>query len=149
MKQQSNISYTISQQTINNYAIVSGDHNPIHIDESFAQKSEFKGTIAHGMILVGYFFDYMSRSFGQEWDESGKLKSKFRNPARPNDTVIVSGSIQSIAQNPAENEGISIIKYRLELRNQLDELLSTGLAEFKSKNVSSEIRIKTTEENSG
>ena len=42
----------IIQTNVNNYAEASGDLNPIHLDKSFAKKSIFKNTIAHGMLSL-------------------------------------------------------------------------------------------------
>ena len=40
----------VSDELIRNFAELSGDRNPIHLDEGFAQKSRFGRRIAHGMI---------------------------------------------------------------------------------------------------
>jgi len=41
--------HVVTQDDINQYADVSGDFNPIHIDQEFAAGSRFGQTIAHGM----------------------------------------------------------------------------------------------------
>ena len=46
----------VTQETINRYADISGDYNPIHVDEEAAAASEFGGTIAHGPIALQTFF---------------------------------------------------------------------------------------------
>ena len=40
----------VSDKLIRSFAELSGDHNPIHLDESFAHESRFRRRIAHGMI---------------------------------------------------------------------------------------------------
>ena len=42
----------ISQEKVKEYAEVSGDHNPIHQDPSFAREEGFDGTIVHGMFVL-------------------------------------------------------------------------------------------------
>ena len=44
---------TITEADVYNYAGVTGDFNPAHINESFAKNTMFKGRIAHGMIAAG------------------------------------------------------------------------------------------------
>src|SRR6056297_1869941 len=44
---------TITETDVYNYAGVTGDFNPAHINESFAKNTMFKGRIAHGMIAAG------------------------------------------------------------------------------------------------
>lgn len=44
----------ITNQDILDFATLTGDVNPVHIDEEFAEKSMFKGRVAHGILTVGY-----------------------------------------------------------------------------------------------
>lgn len=43
----------ISEQDVELFAEVSGDKNPLHLDEEYAQTTRFRGRIAHGMIGAG------------------------------------------------------------------------------------------------
>ncbi len=44
---------TISEKDIELFAEVSGDYNPVHMDEEYAKKTLFGGRIAHGVIPIG------------------------------------------------------------------------------------------------
>ncbi len=44
---------TITEADINLFAEVSGDFNPVHMNEEYAKKTFFGGRIAHGVIPVG------------------------------------------------------------------------------------------------
>ena len=79
-KKLQSISKLIDQKMIQEYAILSGDHNPIHIDQEFAKTTDFGKTIAHGMLLLSMISEMMLINFGDSWLNSGKLKIKFRNP---------------------------------------------------------------------
>ena len=52
---------TITEEDIVNFAEVSGDHNPVHLDEDFAKQTMFKGRIAHGMLSA---FEIRPPKFG-------------------------------------------------------------------------------------
>ena len=45
---------TVSEQDIADFARVSGDDQPLHLDEAFAARTRFGGRIAHGMLSAGY-----------------------------------------------------------------------------------------------
>ena len=83
----------VTQREINLYAEASGDFNPIHIDEAFAAKTPLGGTIAHGMLILAYASEMMTRAFGQSWLEGGRLSVRFKAAARPQDTITTSGRI--------------------------------------------------------
>src|SRR6266542_3225267 len=85
----------ITQEKINRYADASGDHNPLHIDPEFAMRTQFGGTVAHGMLVLAYISEMMTGAFGKWWDAAG-LKVRFRGPARPGDTVTTSGRVLRI-----------------------------------------------------
>ena len=86
------VSRRLQQPMLNAYADASGDHNPIHIDEAFAKTTQMGGTIAHGMLVLSFISEMMAGAFGKRWLESGSLEVRFRNPARPGDTVTASAT---------------------------------------------------------
>ena len=83
----------ISQASINRYAEATGDFNPIHVDEAFARKTPFKGTIAHGFYILGFLSELMTRQFGKAWVEGGSLDVRFKRPVKPGDTIIVKATL--------------------------------------------------------
>lgn len=89
------ITKVITQEKINSYADASGDHNPLHVDEGFAATTQFEGTIAHGLLALAYVSEMLTAAFGEAWLTSGKLKIRFRAPARPGDVVTTFGSVRS------------------------------------------------------
>ena len=117
----------VTQQEINLYAEASGDFNPIHIDETFAAKTPLGGTIAHGMLILAYASEMMTKAFGKSWLEGGKLSMRFKAAARPQDTITTSGKIDSIEFK----EGISYVNCSLECCNQKGEVVITGGAVVK------------------
>lgn len=44
------VSHTVSERDLVLFATVSGDVNPVHLDQQFAETTPFKGRIAHGML---------------------------------------------------------------------------------------------------
>jgi len=114
----------ITQEKINLYAEASGDYNPIHIDESFAAKTPLGGTIAHGMLGLAYVSEMMTSAFGQNWLSGGKLRAKFKEPARPEDTLTINGKVDCIEQR----DDVSYANCNFECRNQKGETIVTGEA---------------------
>jgi 3-hydroxybutyryl-CoA dehydratase len=114
----------ITQEKINLYAEASGDFNPIHVDESFAAKTPVGGTIAHGMLSLAYVSEMMTSTFGQSWLSGGKLQARFREPARPGDTLTISSKIDCVEQQDV----VSYANCSFECRNQKGEVIVTGEA---------------------
>ena len=90
------ITMDITQARIDAYATASGDFNPIHIDQSFAYKSHFGKTIAHGMLIAAMVSNLMSQNFSGLWSESGKLKVRFRAPVFAGEMVTARGYIKKV-----------------------------------------------------
>ena len=113
---------TVSQEQIGRYADAAGDHNPIHVDEGFARTTPFEGTIAHGMLVLASISEMMAAAFGKAWLTRGRLRVRFRAPARPDDTITATAEAQS-----QRDDGT--LRYAVECRNQNNELLIGGTAE--------------------
>jgi len=78
---------TVSEADIVAFAQISGDTNPIHLDEAYAAQTMFKTRIAHGMLSASY----ISAAFATRLPGAGAVyvsqNLKFRAPVRIGDTV--------------------------------------------------------------
>jgi 3-hydroxybutyryl-CoA dehydratase len=119
----------ITQEKIQRYAEASGDFNPIHVDEEYARRSPFGGTIAHGMLVLAYMSGMMADAFGRRWLSGGRLKVRFKAPARPGDVVTASArprGTSSAADLASAEEGA--LEFAVECNNERGEVLLTGNA---------------------
>jgi 3-hydroxybutyryl-CoA dehydratase len=79
---------TVTQDSIDAYAELSGDHNPLHVNPAAAAASEFGGIIAHGPIALHAFFRAATEWLGVEALPPGaEVKVTYRAPTRPGDAV--------------------------------------------------------------
>ena len=114
----------ITQQNITLYAEASGDFNPVHVDEEFARTTPLGGTVAHGMLILAYVSEMMTHTFGRKWLTSGKLNVRFKDPARPGDTVRVTGKISRIE----DIEGKRVVHCEVLCSGTGEEIYITGEA---------------------
>ena len=119
----------ITQEAISEYAVASGDMNPIHVDQEFAARSQFGGTIAHGMMVAASVSEMMSAEFGMDWIESGRLKLRFRVPIYPGSEVIAYGQVKRVRAA----DGGSEIVCSVGVRNESGEESVTGEATVKAE----------------
>ena len=116
------VAHAVSQAQINRYAEASGDHNPLHLDPAFAAGTQYGGTIAHGMLVMAFLSEMMTKAFGMVWVSKGKLKVRFRAPVYPGDTITSEGSLRQGGDESGE------AAYNVACRNQSQEPVITGEA---------------------
>jgi len=89
-------SKTVTEADIIMFAGVSGDTNPVHLDEAFAAETPFKGRIAHGMLGASL----LSTVFGTKLPGPGCIyvsqDLRFKAPVRIGDTVVAKVTISEI-----------------------------------------------------
>lgn len=89
-------SQTITDSDIKNFAGLSGDHNPVHVDEKYAENSRFKRRIAHGLMSAGFF----SQLFGTKLPGPGCVYTaqslRFLRPVYINDTVVATVEVIAV-----------------------------------------------------
>jgi 3-hydroxybutyryl-CoA dehydratase len=83
------LEYECTDQRVRQFAEVTGDKNPVHLDAKFAEKSIFGGRIVHGMLLAGA----ISRALGCDFPGAGTIymsqKLKFLAPVFVGETIHV------------------------------------------------------------
>jgi len=86
----------ITQDMIDAWADVSGDHNPLHTDPEYAKTTKFGGTIAHGHIALGFLCEMMIKACGESWWHGGMLQDvHFTAPVKPETTIETRGKVTS------------------------------------------------------
>jgi len=79
---------TVTEADIVLFSGVSGDTNPVHLNEEYASKTMFKGRIAHGMLSAGF----ISAVFGTKMPGPGCIymsqNLRFKAPVKIGDTVV-------------------------------------------------------------
>lgn len=87
---------TVTETDIANFAGVSGDTNPLHLNAEFAATTRFKQRIAHGMLSAAY----ISTLIGTRLPGPGCLyisqSLRFVAPVRIGDTVIATATVTDI-----------------------------------------------------
>ncbi len=87
---------TVSESDVYLYAGVTGDFNPAHINEPYAEKTFFKTRIAHGMLPAGF----ISAILGTRLPGPGTVYMgqtlKFRAPVLIGDTITASAEVMEI-----------------------------------------------------
>ena len=89
-------SKTVTEADILLFAAVSGDTNPVHIDQEFAAATMFKGRIAHGMLSASF----LSTVFGTKLPGPGCIymaqNLRFKAPVRLGETVKAKVTVTEI-----------------------------------------------------
>lgn len=87
---------TVSEADVYMYAGVTGDFNPAHINEAYAEKTFFKTRIAHGMLTAGF----ISAILGCKLPGPGTIYLKqslaFKAPVKFGDTITASVEVVEI-----------------------------------------------------
>jgi 3-hydroxybutyryl-CoA dehydratase len=87
------IKNTVSEQDVIDFARVSGDHNPLHMDEEYAKQTQFGGRIAHGALTASYISAVLGNDLPGPGAVFMDLNLKFVRPVRIGDTVVSTAEV--------------------------------------------------------
>ncbi len=97
------------------YAGASGDFNPIHIDEQFAQQVGLPGRILHGLWTMAQVARAHTEAAGGP-EKLERLSVQFRGMGKLNEEIVVKGTVRelrddvAIVRSEAEQDGQRIIR---------------------------------------
>ena len=115
-----NFTKTITKEDIIAFAKISGDTNPLHLDQTYAQSTRFKKPIAHGMLTASFISALIGTKFPNLIYLSQNLK--FTKP------VFIADTITATAKVIAKKEGKEIFTLQTICTNQNNELVIDGTA---------------------
>ena len=82
----------VTEATIDDYARLTGDDNPVHLDDEYAAETFFGGRIAHGMLAAGVVSAALADLPGDVIYLSQDLD--FENPVRPGQTITATVTVR-------------------------------------------------------
>ena len=120
--QSATIEKKITQDDIELFAGVSGDVNPAHLDQNYADHSIFHGVIAHGMLSGAL----ISAVLGTKLPGPGTIylnqSLQFKAPVRVGDTIT---ALVTVTRKIAKKK---IVKLECKVTNQKQKIVVKGFA---------------------
>jgi len=110
----------ITESLVNDFAKITGDFSPIHINENFAKSKKFKGRVVHGMLLASFLSQMVGMYLPGKHAIYLSQSLEFHNPCFINDKITISSVITD------KSEATKIIKINSEIINEKNEILLNG-----------------------
>lgn len=95
--------FSFAQEDVNQFAELTGDKNPIHVDPEYAANTFFKRPIVHGFLAGTAFSKVFGMSFPGEGTIYLKQSMEFRRPIYPSSEYKV---VMEVKETPGKNRGI-------------------------------------------
>lgn len=113
---------TITETDVYLFAGITGDFNPIHVNEEFAKKTPFGGRIAHGGLATGLIAPVLGMKLPGLGTIVTKLTVWFTAPVKPGDTITAEAEVIEKIEEKKR------IKMKLTWKNQRGEQVAGGEA---------------------
>ena len=117
--------HTFSSDDMDQFSNLTGDHNPLHADEEYAQTTEFKGTVVHGMLAGSLFSTLVGMYLPGKYCLFLSLDMQFHNPVKPGQEVVVYGKIIN------KIDSLKILEIEAKITDKDDKKLIPALIKVK------------------
>ena len=118
-------SKTISEFDIYQFAGITGDFNPVHVNEEYAKTTRFEKRIAHGMLVSSF----ICTALGMKLPGTGTIhinqQLDFKQPVYIGDTITVQLEVLEVVNEKGH------LKIRSDIFNQHGEIVITGFSVVK------------------
>ncbi|MDP7532804.1 MAG: MaoC family dehydratase [SAR202 cluster bacterium] len=109
---------TVTSDTVRSFAELTGDFNPLHFDEAFANGTRFKGLIAQGGIATGLLHALVAMDLPGPGSVFMRQNWSFPRPVYIGDTIKATGAIMTFNQR----RSIATMEFRVIDQNGQDVL---------------------------
>lgn len=118
--QTASLTRTLTKQDIQLFAVLSGDVNPAHLDDTYAEDSIFRGVVGHGMWTGALVSALLGTALPGPGTVYLNQDLAFRKPVRPGETIRVDVTVRE--KNP-ENH---VVVFDCQCTNTLGDLVAVG-----------------------
>ena len=112
---------TITESMVDNFAKLTGDFSPIHMDEDYASTTTFQKRVVHGMLLASFLSKidgmYLPGKHALYFSQS----LDFRHPCFLGDTITISSVVID------KSSSTKILKIESKITNQDGKILLSGI----------------------
>jgi 3-hydroxybutyryl-CoA dehydratase len=115
-------SRTVTDTDIDLFAKVTGDSNPVHLDQAYAEKTFFKGRIAHGLLSLGFISTVLGNTLPGHGTIYLSQEVKFLAPVRIGDTITARVEVIELLTNKNR------VKFKTTCMNQDGKMVLEGNA---------------------
>jgi 3-hydroxybutyryl-CoA dehydratase len=112
----------ITDEMIHAFANLTGDTNPVHLDDTYAAGTRFGRRIAHGMIAAGLISAALANDLPGPGTVYLSQTLQFKAPVYPGDTITTTVEVTSVRPDK------SIVKLATTCKNQNEAVVLEGEA---------------------
>ncbi len=113
---------TINDEHIEAFAKATGDYNPLHMDQEYAEKSQFGKRVAHGVLLTGIVSGLLGTKFPGLGTVAREMNAKFSGP------IFIGDTVTATAEVVEKNEKIKMCTLKYKVINQAGKTVVKGKA---------------------
>ena len=119
------IERVFTEEDVRNFARLSGDFSPLHVDPDYASTTEFGGCVVHGVLLASLFSQLVGMYIPGKHALYLGQDLAFRKP------VLVGERVKAFAKVAGKNEATHSLLLTTEVRNAEDKIVVSGTAKVK------------------
>lgn len=122
---------TVTETDVVNFAGISGDYNPLHINEEYCKTTQFGTRIAHGPLIYAIAAGLLFQL--HLYDDTliaflGFESLKFTKPVKIGDTIHARVTVTEVLETSKPDRGV--MKRQLQVINQHGEIVQDGIQAF-------------------
>ena len=110
----------VRENDIEIFSELTGDKNPLHMDENYVKKTKFGARIAHGMLTSSFISTLIGMDLPGKGSVITSINLDFRKPVFLGDTLLT--SIEVIKKIPLSKQ----VLIRTAINNQHSEIVVSG-----------------------
>jgi 3-hydroxybutyryl-CoA dehydratase len=119
-------SRVITQELINQFAEISGDFNPVHVDRAFAEQTAYKSTIAHGALVLSVATGLASElGIAKLKVIFSSLEMRFVRAVKPGDSIRIIMTLKDSER--LERQRAYQATVDVEIKNQNNKVTQEGI----------------------